>query len=88
MNVQEFIKYAKRVLNEDAGSEGMAYKISAKSGLKAYSDDKMTINEVKTVNDGTEASVQFTYPHDYGFALQSIKDALGDIQITSLTLLY
>ena len=88
MNIKEYIKYAKKVLKEDAGSEGMEYKIKAKSGLKAYKDDIMTIDEVVSENGETVARAKFTYPLDYGFALSTITEALEGIEITSLSLVY
>ena len=47
MNVPEYIKLAKRILKEDAGSEGMVYEVAAKSGLKAIEHDLFKIEEDK-----------------------------------------
>lgn len=88
MNIPEYIKLAKKVLNEDAGSEGMQYKLQAKSGLKALQTDLMTIDEVKSENGVTTARVSFTYPQDYGFALNTIKENLENIDIVSLSLVF
>ena len=88
MNIQEYLKLAKRVLKEDAGSEGMQYMVEAKSGLTKLENDLLTIDEVKTVNGVTSARVTFAYPHDYGFALNAIKENLKNVEITSLSLVY
>ena len=88
MNIKQYIEYAKRVLNEDAGSEGLEYRLVAKSGLKSYKDEIMTIDDIKTEDGQTVGRVMFTYSHDYGFALNLIKDALKDIEIVSLSLVY
>lgn len=88
MNVPEYIKLAKRILNEDAGSEGMVYEVEAKSGLKAIENEIVAIDEVKSQNGITVARAQFAYPHDYGFALNAIKQLLEGIEITALKLVY
>lgn len=88
MNVPEYIKLAKKVLNEDAGSEGMQYIVEAKSGLAALENETLIIDEVKQENGLTSARVRFTFPHDYGFALNKIKENLENIDITSLKLVY
>ena len=88
MNVPEYIKLAKAILKEDAGSEGMVYEIAAKSGLKAIEHDLFKIEEIKTENGISKAKATFVYPQDYGFALNTIKEALEDIQIISLSLVY
>lgn len=88
MNVPEYIKLAKKILNEDAGSEGMVYQVEAKSGLKAIEDKLVKIDEVKTENGVTVAKATFTYPQDYGFALQTIKNLLEGIDIVALKLVY
>ena len=88
MNVPEYLKLAKKVLNEDAGSEGLVYTISAKSGLKAIDNDMLKINEIKTENGIATATVEFSYPQDYGLALATIKEHLEGIDIISLSLVY
>lgn len=88
MNVPEYIKLAKAILKEDAGSEGMVYEIAAKSGLKTIEHDLFKIEEIKTENGISKAKATFVYPQDYGFALNTIKEALEDIQIISLSLVY
>ena len=88
MNVPEYIKLAKKILNEDAGSEGMVYEVEAKSGLKAVENEVVTINEVKSQNGVTVAKAHFAYPHDYGFALNAIKQLLEGIDIIALKLVY
>lgn len=88
MNVPEYIKLAKQVLKEDAGSEGMQYIVEAKSGLKALENENLIIDEVKQENGITAARVRFSYPRDYGFALNTIKENLDGIEITALKLVY
>ena len=88
MNVPEYVRLAKRILKEDAGSEGMQYKVCAKSGLKAIETNVMKINEVRSENGVSVANVNFAYPHDYGFALNTIKENLEGIEIISLSLVY
>lgn len=88
MNIQEYIKYATKVLNEDAGSEGMQYKVVARKGLKSFENEVLTIDEVKQENGETSARVTFSFPHDYGYALSVITENLQDIEIVSLSLTY
>jgi hypothetical protein len=91
MSVREFRIMAKKLLesmNEDAGSEGMKYIVEAKSGLKAVVTKVMEIDEVKSANGITSATVTFTYPHDYGTALEAIKNEMKDINITALKLVF
>ena len=88
MNIVEFNKAAKAILNEDAGSEGMSYVIEAKSGLKAVDTGVLKIDEVKSENGVSTANVSFVYAHDYGSAVQAIKEELKDIEITALKLVY
>ena len=88
MNVPEYIKLAKRILKEDAGSEGMVYQVEAKSGLKAIETELVKIDEVKTENGVTVAKATFVYPQDYGFALNTIRESLEGIDIVSLKLVY
>lgn len=83
MLIREFIEKAKRVLKEDAGSEGFSYKLKYKGSLK----EEGFIVEEKSTEDGEAcAKIKFDYPRDYGFALQTLKD-LG-IEVVSLELLF
>ena len=88
MNIKDYIAYAKKVLNEDAGSEGMMYTVKALSGLKNYEDGTVTIDDVKAVNGEQSARVRFSFPHDWGYASKVVKQVLGDIDIISLELVY
>lgn len=88
MNVPEFVKLARKVLNEDAGSEGMVYKVHASTGLRAIENETFKIDEVANENGVTTGKVTFAYPHDYGFALNTIKENLEGINIVGLTLIY
>ena len=88
MNIPDYIKLAKRVLHEDAGSEGMMYKLVAKTSIRPVETDLFTITEVEKEDDMNTAIVRFTYPRDYGYALNTIREAFEDIDITSLSLVY
>ena len=88
MNIPEFVKLAKKVLNEHAGSEGMEYQLEAKSGLKTIETDQVKIVELNTKNGVTTAKVLFSYPQDYGFAVNTIKNVLPEIEIVTLKLVY
>ena len=88
MNVPEYIKLAKKVLKEDAGSEGMVYLVEAKNGLKAVETELVKFDEVKTENGRTTAKATFTYPQDYGFALNTIREALNGVEIVAMSLVY
>ena len=88
MNVPEYIKLAKSILNEDAGSEGLEYIVEAKAGLKAIENEAIKIDEVKSENGISSARVSFAYPHDYGFALNAIKENLEGIDIIALKLVH
>jgi hypothetical protein len=88
MNIKEYIQLAKKVLNEDAGSEGMMYQIAAKSGLKALETDIVKVYDLKSENGVTTANVSFAYPHDYGFALDTLKNLFENLDLVSLSLIY
>ena len=88
MNIPEYIAKAKKVLKEDAGSEGMQYIVEAKSGLKALDNEVLKIEEVKSENGVTTGKVIFTYPHDYGFALSTLKEHLEGLDLVALKLVY
>jgi hypothetical protein len=82
MDLKEYIAKAKAVLNpikEDAGSEGFCYLLKYSGSLK---EEGFKVEE-KT-EEGTK--IRFDYPHDYGFALQTLKD-LG-IEVEELRLLF
>lgn len=87
MNISQYIKRAKMVLKEHAGSEGLKYIVFAKSGLKAVKNEKYEISEVASENGGQKATVDFVYPHDWGFAINTLKEELG-VEITGLQLIY
>lgn len=88
MNIPEYLQAARKVLNEDAGTEGMVYVVEAKAGLKQIDNDRVVIDNVKSENGIASADVKFAYPHDYGFALNAIKDLLPEIEIVALKLVY
>lgn len=77
MNLKDYIAKAKKVLKEDAGSEGFCYCLKYKGTLPE--DPCFTIEEKET-KDGVQcAKIKFAYPKDYGFALQVLKDKGVDI---------
>lgn len=83
MNLKEYIARAKRILKEDAGSEGLCYLLKFKGTLP----EADFVVEDKQTEDGVQvAKIKFAYPKDCGFALQALKD-LG-IEIVGLELLY
>jgi hypothetical protein len=77
-NYGEFLAKAKMVLKEHAGSEGFAYLLKYKGELKEEGF------KVEDKEDG-KAKIVFDIPHDYGFALQTLKD-LG-VEVIGLELL-
>lgn len=85
MNFSEFIEKAKpilkdvKTLKEEAGSEGLSYKVKFNGTLP---EEGLKIKE--KVDDA--AIIEFDYPHDFGFALQTLKD-LG-VEVVSLELLF
>lgn len=84
MNLKEYIERAKKVLNEDAGSEGMSYKLTYKGTIPAL--DGMEVEHLPVENGNKVCIIKFTYPKDYGFANNCLA-ALG-IEIVTLELLF
>lgn len=80
MNFADFVKRAKMVLKEDAGSEGTAYLVKFKGNLPE--EEGFTVEDKA---DG-QAKIIFGFARDYGFALQTLKD-LG-VEVIGLELLY
>lgn len=85
MNFSEFIEKARPILKdvkplkEDAGSEGLSYRVKFNGTLP---EEGLKIKETK---DGF-TTIEFDYPHDFGFAMQALKD-LG-VEVVSLELLF
>lgn len=88
MNISQFITNARKVLNEDAGSEGFLYKITSKNAIKEVKTEEYEITESKKDGDVYTAQVAFTYPHDYGFAIQTLKEAVEGLDIQGMQLIY
>lgn len=83
MDLKEYIKKAKKILKEDAGSEGLCYKVYYTGNLEAED----LIVETTKIEDGIKCSViKFNYPKDYGFALNYLKDI--NIDVIKLELLF
>lgn len=83
MDLKEYIAKAKRVLREDAGSEGLCYLLKFKGSLK---EEGFKVEE-KSIEDGVKcAKIRFDFPRDYGFALQTLKDL--DVEVIGLELLF
>lgn len=76
MNLQDYIAKAKRVLREDAGSEGFCYVLQYKGELK---EEGFTVEEKETKDGVKTAKIRFEDPKDYGFAAQVLKDLGIDI---------
>ena len=86
---------AKYLIGEHDFKSFKASGTSSKSSVRTIYDAKVwrenelvKIDEVKTENGITSAKASFVYPHDYGFALQVIKELLENIDITALSLVY
>ena len=88
MNLSDFIARCKKILNEDAGSEGMVFTLRSASPVKAVETDTVKISDVRKENGETIARVEFTFPRDCGFAANTLKAIYGDIEINSLELVY
>lgn len=88
MRLDEFIAKAKNILgrslNEHSGSEGLAYILETTKPLAIVDNHILAIEK----RDDNKYTVNFKYPHDCGFALNTIKAVFGDIEIVSLQLLY
>lgn len=88
MRLDEFIAKAKntlgRSLNEHAGSEGLAYILETDKALSIVDNHILALEK----REDNKYTVKFKYPHDCGFALNTIKAMFGDIEIVSLQLLY
>lgn len=83
MDLKEYIAKAKRILREDAGSEGLCYLLKFKGSLK----EEGFVVEEKETQDGVQcAKIRFAMPRDYGFALQTLKDL--DVDVIGLELLF
>jgi GTP cyclohydrolase II len=83
MNLQDYIAKAKRILREDAGSEGFLYLLKYKGELK---EEGFVVEEKTTDKEDKCAKIRFEYPRDCGLAAQELKD-LG-IEVVSLEILY
>lgn len=88
MKLADYIAKAKRILKEDAGSEGMVYLLSVKGNLAPVDNEILKITEIEHKEGLACGRVEFTFARDYGFALNSIKAVLGDIDIATLELIY
>lgn len=79
MNLNEFLEKAQKILNEDAGSEGLAYRLKYTGALK---EEGFKVEK----KEDDAVIIRFDVPHDYGFALNTLKD-LG-IEVVGLELLF
>lgn len=80
MNYPEFIEKAKKILKEDAGSEGLSYLVEYKGTLPESED--FTIEN----KEEGKAKITFNYPKDFGLALQCLKDQ--GVEVIKLELLF
>lgn len=88
MNIADFIARAKRILNEGAGSEGFVYILRCGKRLSAVDNDILKVTDITTEDGTTKARIEFKVNRDYGYALNSLKAVLGDIDVKSLELVY
>lgn len=80
MKLNELLEKAHQLgLNEDAGSEGFSYKLKYEGELK---EEGFKVEK----KEDDYVIIRFDYPHDYGFALNKLKD-LG-IKVIGLELLF
>lgn len=88
MKLSDYIGMAKRILKESAGSEGFVYKITTKNSLPKLDNETLKILDHSTDNGQNIARVEFAVPRDPGFAANTLKAMLGDIEIIALELIY
>ena len=88
MNIADFIERAKRILNEGEGASGFVYILTTANNISALDNDILKISEITHEDGNTKARVEFKVNRDYGFALNSLKAVLGDVDIKSLELIY
>lgn len=88
MNIADFIAKAKKILNEGAGSEGFVYILRCGKPVSAVDNDTVKVSDIKTENGTTTARIEFKINRDYGYALNSLKAVLGDVDVKSLELVY
>ena len=88
MNVVDFIERAKRIINEAEGASGFVYILRTANNISALDNDILKISEITHEDGVCKARVEFKVNRDYGYALNSLKAVLGDIDIKSLELVY
>lgn len=88
MNIADFIEKAKRILNEGEGASGFVYILRTGNSISALDNDILKISEIEHEDGITKARIEFKFNRDYGFALNSLKAVLGDIDVKSLELVY
>lgn len=88
MNLADLIAKGKRILLEHAGSEGFVYILKTSNTLSPVDNNILKLTDIKTEDGITIARLEFKVNRDYGFALNSLKAVLGDIDVKSLELVY
>lgn len=86
--LKDFIATAKKVLNEDAGSEGLVYRVTFKNKPAAIDNKALKLDEGKQTDKGHEVKVTWSYPRDYGFALSSLKKFFPNNPVVKMELVY
>ncbi len=95
MKLSEYILKAQKVLVDDiellqehAGSEGLSYILKTPKELTLISNNILTLSDLRKEDELNVVRINFSYPRDYGFALNSIKAVFGELEIASLELLF
>lgn len=90
MNLSEYLEKARKILGneilkEHAGSEGMQYILEYVGNIPQLGDN-VIIESLESKNGNKQCKIIFPFPRDYGFTLQTLKDAKVDVK--SLQLLF
>lgn len=88
MDIKEYIQRAKTVINEDSGSEGMKYIVTFAESVDETDNDIFKLSEKTQVDGGYQYVLEFAFPHDYGFATNTLKAELNDPTIVNMQLVY
>jgi len=88
MKLADLIAKGKRILHEHAGSEGFVYILKTSNRLSQIDNNILKLTDIENENGVYTARLEFKVNRDYGFALNSLKAVLGDINVKSLELVY
>lgn len=87
MKLADLIGKGKRIL-EHAGSEGFVYILRTTSSIPKLDNAILKITDIEHKDGVTIARLEFKVNRDYGYALNSLKAVLGNIEVKSLELVY